>query len=179
MRRIKIFDTTLRDGEQSPGIALRPDEKAEVASLLERLGVDVIEAGFAAASPGDFDGVSAGAAAVTSATVASLARTSEADIDAAAAALDAAEHARIHVFIATSALHMERKLGLTPDQVLEQIRSSVAYAVTLASEVEFSAEDATRSDRGFLAEACSAAVEAGAAVVNLPEIGRASCRERV
>jgi 2-isopropylmalate synthase len=169
VRRIKIFDTTLRDGEQSPGITLRPDEKAEVASILERLGVDVIEAGFAAASPGDFEGVSASAAAVSSATVASLARTSEADIDAAAAALDTAEHSRIHVFIATSALHMERKLGLTPDEVLEQIRSSVAYAVTLASEVEFSAEDATRSDRGFLAEACSAAVEAGAAVVNLPD----------
>jgi 2-isopropylmalate synthase len=139
VRRIKIFDTTLRDGEQSPGITLRPDEKAEVASILERLGVDVIEAGFAAASPGDFEGVSASAAAVSSATVASLARTSEADIDAAAAALDTAEHSRIHVFIATSALHMERKLGLTPDEVLEQIRSSVAYAVTLASEVEFSA----------------------------------------
>ena len=169
MRRIKIFDTTLRDGEQSPGIALRPDEKADIARVLERLGVDVIEAGFSAASPGDFDGVAAAAAAVSSATVASLARTSGEDIDAAVASLEGAPRSRVHVFIATSALHMERKLGLTPDEVLERISWSVAYAVTRADEVEFSAEDATRSDRSFLAEACSAAVAAGATVINLPD----------
>ena len=169
MRRIKIFDTTLRDGEQSPGIALRPDEKADIARVLERLGVDVIEAGFSAASPGDFDGVAAAAAAVSSATVASLARTSGEDIDAAVASLEGAPCSRVHVFIATSALHMERKLGLTPDEVLERISWSVAYAVTRADEVEFSAEDATRSDRSFLAEACSAAVAAGATVINLPD----------
>ena len=169
MRRIKIFDTTLRDGEQSPGIALRPDEKADIARVLERLGVDVIEAGFSAASPGDFDGVAAAAAAVSSATVASLARTSGEDIDAAVASLEGAPRSRVHVFIATSALHMERKLGLTPGEVLERISWSVAYAMTRADEVEFSAEDATRSDRSFLAEACSAAVAAGATVINLPD----------
>jgi 2-isopropylmalate synthase len=169
VRRIKIFDTTLRDGEQSPGIALQPGEKAEIGVALERLGVDVIEAGFAAASPGDFDGVTAVADAVTRATVASLARTTADDIDAALAALTTAYHRRVHVFIATSALHMERKLSLTPDEVLERIGSSVAYAVKYADEVEFSAEDATRSDRAFLAEACRVAVAAGATIVNLPD----------
>ena len=169
MRRIKIFDTTLRDGEQSPGIALRPDEKREIATTLERLGVDVIEAGFAASSPGDFEGVAAVADAAESATVASLARTTSEDIDAAASALRHAPRSRIHVFIATSALHMERKLGLTPDEVLERIRWSLRYAVTRADEVEFSAEDATRSDRTFLAEVCRVAVDAGASVVNLPD----------
>jgi 2-isopropylmalate synthase len=178
VRRIRIFDTTLRDGEQSPGIALRPDEKAEIARMLERLGVDVIEAGFSAASPGDLEGVAASAEAVSSTTVASLARTSEADIDAAVASLAGAPRSRVHVFIATSALHMERKLALTPDDVLQRISSSVAYAVPRADEVEFSAEDATRSDRGFLAEVCSAAVGAGATVVNLPDtVGYASPAE--
>ncbi|HEV8102897.1 MAG TPA: 2-isopropylmalate synthase [Gaiellaceae bacterium] len=169
MRRIKIFDTTLRDGEQSPGIALSPRDKAELAVTLERLGVDVIEAGFAASSPGDFAGVVAVAGAVDRVTVASLARTTADDIDAAAAALAAGSRRRIHVFIATSALHMERKLALTPDEVLERVRWSVAYAAELADEVEFSAEDATRSDRVFLAEVCSAAVAAGATIVNLPD----------
>ena len=175
MRRITIFDTTLRDGEQSPGIALRPDEKREVAATLERLAVDVIEAGFAASSPGDFEGVAAVADAVDHTTVASLARTTSDDIDAAASALRCAPHRRIHVFIATSALHMERKLGLTPAEVLERVRWSVRYAVTRADEVEFSAEDAFRSDRAFLADVCRAAVDAGATVVNLPDtVGFAS-----
>ncbi len=169
MRRIKIFDTTLRDGEQSPGIALRPSEKGEIALALERLGVDVIEAGFAAASPGDFAGVATVADAVPRVTVASLARTSAEDIDAATAALASARRARVHVFIATSALHMERKLGLSPAEVLERVRWSIAYAAERADEVEFSAEDATRSDRAFLAEVCRAAVAAGATVVNLPD----------
>ena len=169
MRRITIFDTTLRDGEQSPGIALAPDEKAEVAQTLERLGVDVVEAGFAASSPGDFAGVAAVANAVSRVTVASLARTTAADIDAAVAALTGAPRRRLHVFIATSALHMERKLGLTPDEVLERVSWSVAYAAERADEVEFSAEDATRSDRAFLAEVCRRAVEAGASTVNLPD----------
>ena len=169
MRRIKIFDTTLRDGEQSPGIALRPDEKVEIARALEQLGVDVIEAGFAISSPGDFAGVAAVAQASTTATVASLARAAQADIDAAAEALSGAARSRIHVVIATSALHMERKLGLSPNEVLERIASSVAYAVERADEVEFSAEDATRSDWAFLAEVCRTAVAAGASVVNLPD----------
>ncbi len=178
MRRIKIFDTTLRDGEQSPGIALSPSDKAEIALTLERLGVDVIEAGFAASSPGDFEGVAAVAGAVSGVTVASLARTTAEDIDAAAAALAKAKRRRVHVFVATSALHMERKLGLTPDEVLERVRWSVAYAVGRADEVEFSAEDATRSDRAFLAEVCRAAVAAGATIVNLPDtVGYASPSE--
>ncbi len=169
MRTIKIFDTTLRDGEQSPGIALRPTEKAEIAKTLERLGVDVIEAGFAASSPGDFKGVVAVADAVQNATVAALARTTIEDIDAALAALATARHRRVHIFIATSALHMKRKLGLTPSEVLERVSRSVAYAVERADEVEFSAEDATRSDRDFLVEVCDAAVAAGATIVNLPD----------
>jgi 2-isopropylmalate synthase len=169
VRRIKIFDTTLRDGEQSPGIALRPDEKAEIARALELLGVDIVEAGFAASSPGDFQGVAAVVDSVTRATVASLARTTEGDIDAAAQALAGAPRSRIHVFIATSALHMERKLGLTPSEVLERISWAVAYAAQHADEVEFSAEDATRSDRGFLAGACREAIAAGATIVNLPD----------
>jgi len=169
VRRIKIFDTTLRDGEQSPGIALQPTEKREIALALERLGVDVVEAGFAASSPGDFRGVAEVAGSVSSVTVASLARTTREDIDAAVEALQGAPRARIHIFIATSALHMERKLALTPQEVLERIAWSVAYAATRADEVEFSAEDATRSDRAFLAHACRVAVEAGATIVNLPD----------
>jgi 2-isopropylmalate synthase len=169
VRRIRIFDTTLRDGEQSPGIALRPDEKAEIARALELLGVDIVEAGFAASSPGDFQGVAAVVESVAGATVASLARTTEGDIDAAAQALAGAPRSRIHVFIATSALHMERKLGLTPPEVLERIGWAVAYAAERADEVEFSAEDATRSDRAFLAAACREAIAAGATIVNLPD----------
>jgi 2-isopropylmalate synthase len=168
-RRITIFDTTLRDGEQSPGIALHPHEKAEIAEQLERLGVDVIEAGFPISSPGDFEGVRSVVAAARSTTVAALARSELADIDACAEALAGATRSRIHVFIATSALHMERKLGLMPDEVLERVRWSVAYAAERVDEVEFSAEDATRSDRAFLAKVCRAAVAAGATTVNLPD----------
>ena len=169
MRRIKIFDTTLRDGEQSPGIALQPHEKAEIARALEELGVDVIEAGFAASSPGDHAGVAAVASAVSNATVASLCRTTQADVDASVDALQGAARSRLHVFIATSPLHMERKLGLAPDQVLERIAWAVSYARERADEVEFSAEDATRSEPDFLAEACRTAIAAGADVVNLPD----------
>jgi 2-isopropylmalate synthase len=169
LRRITIFDTTLRDGEQSPGIALRPDDKATIALGLERLGVDVIEAGFAASSPGDHAGVAAVAEAVTRPTVASLCRTTREDIDAAVDALAGARRSRLHIFIATSALHMQRKLGLEPAEVVERARWSVAYAAEHADEVEFSAEDATRSDPAFLATVCRAAIEAGATTVNLPD----------
>jgi 2-isopropylmalate synthase len=168
-RRITIFDTTLRDGEQSPGIALQPDEKAEIAAQLERLGVDVIEAGFPISSPGDFEGVGAVAQTVTGATVAALARTELDDVEAAAEALAGAGRSRIHVFIATSALHMERKLGLEPAEVLERVRTSVRTANRHADEVEFSAEDATRSDPSFLAEVCREAIAFGATTVNLPD----------
>jgi 2-isopropylmalate synthase len=168
-RRITIFDTTLRDGEQSPGIALSPDEKAEIGTQLERLGVDVVEAGFAVSSPGDFEGVRAVAAAVERPTVAALARTRKEDIDAAAEALADAKRSRIHVFLATSPIHMERKLRMEPAEVVEQARWAVAYAGSLADEVEFSCEDATRSDPNFVAEVCREAVRAGATTINLPD----------
>jgi 2-isopropylmalate synthase len=169
-RRITIFDTTLRDGEQSPGIALSPDEKVEIARALERLGVDVIEAGFAASSPGDFEGIRAVGAAVTRPTVASLARTRREDLDAAVEALAVARgRTRIHIFLATSPIHMELKLGLEPAEVVEQARFAVSYVVGRVDEVEFSCEDATRSDPAFVAEVCGAAIEAGATTINLPD----------
>jgi 2-isopropylmalate synthase len=168
-RRITIFDTTLRDGEQSPGIALRPEEKAEIAGQLERLGVDVIEAGFAASSPGDFEGVKAVAEAVERPTVASLCRTRKEDIDAAAEALAGANRSRVHVFIATSPVHMEKKLRLEPDEVVEQARWAVGYARANVDQVEFSCEDATRSDPRFVARVCCEAVRAGATTINLPD----------
>jgi 2-isopropylmalate synthase len=169
LRRITIFDTTLRDGEQSPGIALQPDEKAAIAIQLERLGVDVIEAGFAASSPGDHAGVAAVGEAAERATVASLCRASEEDIDAAADALAGAHRSRLHVFMATSPIHMEHKLGMTPPEVVERVRAAISYAVTRADEVEFSAEDATRSHPAFLAEVCREAIAAGATTINLPD----------
>jgi 2-isopropylmalate synthase len=168
-RRITIFDTTLRDGEQSPGIALSPDEKVEIGTQLERLGVDIVEAGFAVSSPGDFEGVRAVAAAVERPTVASLARTRKEDIDAAAEALADARRSRVHVFLATSPIHMERKLRLEPEEVVEQARWAVGYARSLADEVEFSCEDATRSEPAFAARVCGEAVRAGATTINLPD----------
>jgi isopropylmalate/homocitrate/citramalate synthase len=176
VRRIKIFDTTLRDGEQSPGIALRPDEKAAIAVALEGLGVDVIEAGFAASSPATSPAWAAVSSAVESVTVASLCRTTQEDIDASAEALRGAPRSRLHIFLATSPIHMERKLGLAPHEVLERISWSVAYAAEQADEVEFSAEDATRSEPEFLAEACRRAITAGATVINLPDTVGYSCR---
>jgi 2-isopropylmalate synthase len=168
-RRITIFDTTLRDGEQSPGIALRPDEKAEIARQLERLGVDVIEAGFAVSSPGDFEGVKAVAAAVERPTVASLCRTRKEDIDAAAEALACARRSRIHIFLATSPVHMEKKLRMEPEEVVEQARWAVGYARANVDQVEFSCEDATRSDPHFVARVCCEAVRAGATTINHPD----------
>ena len=168
-RRIQIFDTTLRDGEQSPGITLRPEEKVEVAEQLERLGVDVIEAGFAAASPGDFEGVRAVAAVARRATVASLCRTRREDLDAGAEALRDAHRSRIHIVLATSPIHMEKKLRLTPDEVVAQAAWAVAYASACADEVEFSCEDATRSDPAFVARVSREVIAAGADVVNLPD----------
>jgi 2-isopropylmalate synthase len=169
-RKISIFDTTLRDGEQSPGIALSPEEKAEIACALERLGVDVIEAGFAASSPGDFEGIRAVGAAVGRPTVASLARTRTEDLDAAVEALAVSRgRTRIHIFIATSPIHMERKLGLEPPEVVEHARHAVSYVAGRVDEVEFSCEDATRSDPAFVAEVCRAAIAAGATTINLPD----------
>jgi 2-isopropylmalate synthase len=168
-RRLQIFDTTLRDGEQSPGIALRPHEKAEIAEQLERLGVDVIEAGFAGASPGDFEGVRAVAASVQVPVVASLVRAHRDDIAAAAEALAGAVRSRIHIVLGTSAIHMEKKLGLEPAEVLEQARWAVELAASVVDEVEFSCEDATRSDPEFVARVCRVAIRSGATVINLPD----------
>jgi len=168
-RRIQIFDTTLRDGEQSPGIALQPHAKAEIAAQLERLGVDVIEAGFAGASPGDFEGVRAVAAAVSSPVVASLARTKQEDLDAAAEALAGARRSRVHIVLGTSPIHMEHKLLLEPGEVLDLARWAVGYASSRVDEVEFSCEDATRSDPAFVAQVCRTVIDAGATAINLPD----------
>jgi 2-isopropylmalate synthase len=169
-RRITILDTTLRDGEQSPGIALSPDEKVEIARALDALGVDVIEAGFAVSSPGDFEGVRAVAAAVSRPTVASLSRSRREDLDAAVEALaEARGRTRVHIVLATSPIHMEFKLGLEPEEVVEQAHSSVSYVHGRVDEVEFACEDATRSDPAFVAEVCRAAIEAGATTINLPD----------
>ena len=169
MRRIKIFDTTLRDGEQSPGCSMNLPEKVEMARQLEKLGVDIIEAGFAIASPMDFKSVQKIARAVQNCTVASLARCVKGDIDAAWDAVKEARHPRIHVFLATSDIHMEYKLQMTREQVLARISEMVAYARAKCDDVEFSAEDASRSDRAFLAQCYSNAVAAGATTLNVPD----------
>ncbi len=169
MRTIKVFDTTLRDGEQSPGCSMNLPEKLDMARQLEALGVDIIEAGFAIVSPEDFQSVEAISRAVSKCTVASLARCGKKDIDAAWNALKQAKKPRIHVFIATSDIHMEYKLRMTREEVLQSIRENVAYAKSLCDDIEFSAEDASRSDRAFLAECYSAAVAAGAATLNVPD----------
>ena len=168
-RRIAIFDTTLRDGEQSPGIALQPDEKVEIAEQLELLGVEVIEAGFAVSSPGDFEGVRAVARTARNATIASLCRTRKEDIEAGAEALADARRSRIHIFLATSPVHMEKKLQLEPAEVVEHANWAVRYASEHVDEVEFSCEDATRSDPAFVAEVCRTAIRAGATIINLPD----------
>ena len=152
MKRIKIFDTTLRDGEQSPGCSMNLKEKIEMAQQLEKLGVDIIEAGFAIASPMDHKSVKAIAGAVENCTVASLARCVKGDIDAAWDAVKDARHPRILVFLATSDIHMEYKLQMTRAQVLERIGEMVAYAKSFCDDIEFSAADASRSEPAFLAQ---------------------------
>ena len=168
-RRIKIFDTTLRDGEQSPGCSMNIGEKLRMAEQLDRLGVDVIEAGFAIASPGDFQAVKSISGVVKNAVVASLARSLEKDIDVAWEAVREAAHPRLHVFLATSELHMRYKLKMTPEEVLERARTAVAYAKSKCADVEFSAEDASRSEPEFLCKVLEAAIEAGATAVNVPD----------
>ena len=167
--RVIIFDTTLRDGEQSPGAAMSKEEKIRVARQLEKLGVDVIEAGFAAASPGDFEAVNEISRVLTRATVCSLARAVENDIRKAGEAIAPAENRRIHTFIATSPIHMEHKLKMKPKQVLEAAVRAVKIAREYTDDVEFSCEDSTRSEIPFLAEICSAVIEAGATTINLPD----------
>lgn len=167
--KIKIFDTTLRDGEQSPGCSMNLEEKLKMARQLELLGVDIIEAGFPIASEGDFQAVKAVSEECRTPTVAALCRTVEADISRAAEALKNARHSRIHTFVATSDIHLEYKLKKTRSEVLEMTRNAVRLAKNNADEVEFSAEDATRSDVEFLCEVLNTAVEEGANVLNIPD----------
>jgi len=156
--KLIIFDTTLRDGEQSPGASMTRDEKLRIARQLERLKVDVIEAGFAASSNGDFDCVKSIANAIKDSTICSLARANDRDISRAAEALQGAANARIHIFLATSALHMEKKLRMSPDQVFEQAKQSTRFARNLMGDVEFSPEDGYRSDMDFLCRVLEAVI---------------------
>ena len=167
--RVIIFDTTLRDGEQSPGAAMTKEEKLRVARQLEKLGVDVIEAGFAAASPGDFESVNAIAKTITKSTVCSLCRAVENDVRKAGEALAPAPKRRIHTFIATSPIHMQYKLKMQPEQVIEAAVKAVKIAKEYTDDVEFSAEDAVRSDLDFLAKIFTAVIEAGATTINIPD----------
>lgn len=167
--RLIIFDTTLRDGEQSPGASMTKAEKIRIAKMLEMLKVDVIEAGFAIASPGDFDSVKAVAETIKDATVCSLARAVDADIDRAGEALAAAASGRIHTFIATSPIHMKYKLQMQPEQVIERAVHAVKRARNLVGDVEFSLEDASRSEFEFMCRIIESVIDAGASTINLPD----------
>jgi 2-isopropylmalate synthase len=167
--RLVIFDTTMRDGEQSPGASMTKEEKVRIGKALEKMRVDVIEAGFAAASPGDFAAIQAVAEAVRESTICSLARAVDRDLEHAAEALKAAERARIHTFIATSPIHMQYKLRMQPDQVVEQAVYAVKKARSFVEDVEFSCEDAGRSEDDFLCRIIEAAINAGARTINIPD----------
>ena len=169
MRKIYIFDTTLRDGEQSPGVNLNTKEKVEIALQLEKLGVDRIEAGFPAASPGDLAAVNAVARAVKNATIIGLSRSRTQDIDAVREALQGAEDPCIHLFLATSPIHRQHKLRMTKEQVLETAEAAIRYAKQYFSKIEFSPEDAGRTELDFLCEVTEMAIRAGATVVNIPD----------
>jgi 2-isopropylmalate synthase len=169
MRQVYIFDTTLRDGEQSPGVALNIAEKLEIAKQLSKLGVNVIEAGFPISSQGDFEAVREIARKIKGPTIAALARAGKADIDRAWEAVKEAEKPRIHTFIATSPIHMQHKLRKSPEEVLTIAEESVAYAKSLCRDVEFSAEDASRSDVDFLVQLFERVIRAGANVINIPD----------
>ena len=167
--QIYIFDTTLRDGEQSPGISLSAREKLEIAEQLARLGVDVIEAGFPITTPGDFEAVRTIAEKVKGPTIAGLARAIDADIDRAWEAVKVAEKPRIHTFLATSDIHIEKKLKKTREEVLRMIEHAVKRARSYCTDVEFSPEDASRSEFEFLCRAVRVAIDAGATVINIPD----------
>ncbi|MGQ9590268.1 MAG: 2-isopropylmalate synthase [Planctomycetota bacterium] len=169
MRRIKIFDTTLRDGEQSPGASLNVTEKLVIARQLDKLGVDIIEAGFPRSSPGDFEAVELVAREVTRPVICGLARTRDEDIEAAGKALASAKNPRIHVFIATSKLHMEKKLRMSPEEVLDTAIRGVRKAREHTGDVEFSPEDSSRSDMDFMCRVVEAAIDAGATTINIPD----------
>lgn len=167
--KLIIFDTTLRDGEQSPGASMTKEEKIRIARQLERMKVDVIEAGFAASSNGDFDAIQAIASQVKDSVICSLARANDKDIARAADALRPAGRFRIHTFIATSALHMEKKLRMTPEQVHEQARLAVRFARRFTDDIEFSPEDGSRSDMDFLCRVLEAVIAEGATTINIPD----------
>ncbi len=166
---IKIFDTTLRDGEQSPGASMNTEEKIQIALQLQKLGVDIIEAGFAAASEGDFDAIEKISTVVETSTICSLARALENDIKKAGNAISKANHRRIHTFIATSPIHMKYKLKMTPDAVLKKAVEAVEYAKTFTDDIEFSLEDACRSEMSFMKEITEAVIKAGATTINFPD----------
>jgi 2-isopropylmalate synthase len=167
--RVRIFDSTLRDGEQAPGIALDPEQKVAIATQLARLGVDIIEAGFPISSPGDFRAVTRIAREVQGPTIAALARAQAQDVDRAWEAIKDAADPRIHVFLATSPIHMEHKLRMNEEEVLATVKSNVARARDFTENVEYSPEDATRSDPAFVVAVCQAAVDAGATTINIPD----------
>ena len=167
--KLIIFDTTLRDGEQSPGASMTKEEKVRIARQLEKLGVDVIEAGFAAASPGDADAINSIAKVIERSTVCSLARASEKDVRAAGEAIKPAKHRRIHTFIATSPIHMKHKLRMSEDQVVERAVQAVKWAREYTDDVEFSAEDALRSEMDFLVRIFTEVIKAGATTLNVPD----------
>lgn len=169
MDQVHIFDTTLRDGEQSPGFSMNREEKLLLARQLEELGVDIIEAGFPIASPGDLEGVRAVAAEISGSRVAALARARQEDVDAALRALEPAGKPRLHIFLATSDLHLKHKLRITRAQALDQIGKMVRFGAQHCEQVEFSGEDASRSDIDFLCEAALTAAQAGATIINLPD----------
>src|SRR5205809_3584069 len=166
---VRIFDATLREGEQSPGISLKVHEKMEIASQLARLGVDISEAGFPITSPGDFEAVQTIARQVEGPVICGLARTAKQDIDAAWNAIRDAERPRIHTFIATSDIHIERKLQTTREDVKGQARAAVAFAREYTEDVEFSPEDGSRSDVEFMAEVIQIAIDEGATTINVPD----------
>ena len=167
--RLFFFDTTLRDGEQSPGCSMTRDEKLAMAHALDDLGVDTIEAGFAVSSQGDFDAIGAVAKAVRRPRIASLARSRREDIELAARALEPADRSRIHIFLASSDIHLEYKLRISREETLAQAAESVSLACKYVDDVEFSPEDATRTDRDFLCQVVTVAVQAGATVINIPD----------
>ena len=167
--RVSVLDTSLRDGEQSPGFNMTSEQKMKMAHALAELRVDVIEAGFAASSPSDFNSVQQIANDIKGPTICSLARASQGDIEASAKALKGADKSRIHIFLATSPIHREHKLGMTKAQVVERARNRVKMAAELADEVQFSPEDAGRTEMDFLVEVCSAVVDAGAKIINIPD----------
>ncbi len=169
MEKIRIFDTTLRDGEQSPGASMNPDEKFRFARQLERLGVDVIEAGFPSSSPGDYASVKRIAQEIHRPQIAALARTIPSDIDRAWEAIQGARNPLLHVFIATSEIHLTHKLRKSREDALKEVAHAVAYAKRLTPQVEFSAEDATRTDFGYLVSVLERAIEAGATIINIPD----------